>query len=368
MSRPRVGLRRAEAADSALVLGWRNHPELVALSGSGTTVDPGTHWQWFEGIVCDPSVLFFIIQHEDRDVGVLRLDPAGKGARAVTIYLHPDETGRGIGSAALGQALASVFAAEDSLQQVEAHVLADNARSIRMFERLGFRPHGTGPDDGKVAYILRRDDREAGGSGDWPTQRRRIAGYYDALVAKHGVSARACDYGRPESQRIKYKVLAEAMPLGDASVLDVGCGFAEFAGYLAERWPSVRYHGVDITPGCIAEARKLRPDLDLRQLDILAEDPGGPFDFVTANGIFYLLDRDAEAIMRRIVARMYQLCTVAVGFNSLSGWCEDPQAGEFYPDPAAVLDYCRTLAPWVTLRHDYHPRDFTIYMYRERIA
>jgi len=61
---------------------------------------------------------------------------------------------------------------------------------------------------------------------------------------------------------------------------------------------------------------------------------------------------------------MYALATTAVAFNSLSAWAPDQEAGEFYADPLQVVDLCRRLTPWVVLRHDYHPRDFTVYMYK----
>ena len=41
--------------------------------------------------------------------------------------------------------------------------------------------------------------------------------------------------------------------------------------------------------------------------------------------------------------------------------------GEFYTDPLQTLAFCRTLTPWVTLRHDYHSRDFTIYMRKDQV-
>jgi hypothetical protein len=55
---------------------------------------------------------------------------------------------------------------------------------------------------------------------------------------------------------------------------------------------------------------------------------------------------------------------LALAFNSLSNWANDQEANEFYADPVQVLNFCRELTPWVVLRHDYHPRDFTVYMYK----
>jgi SAM-dependent methyltransferase len=192
----------------------------------------------------------------------------------------------------------------------------------------------------------------------------RIANYYQDLVQKYGHDPRACDYGRPQSQEIKFRVLSEAMPVKGRSVLDVGCGFADFHRFLRDRFGEVRYSGVDVCPAMVEEARRLDPHCEVKLANILDASIRERFDLVTANGIFYLLGDEAWSTMQEIVRRMYAVAEHAVAFNSLSSWAEDKDPGEFYADPAEVLQFCRTLTPWVVLRHDYHPRDFTIYMYK----
>jgi len=189
-----------------------------------------------------------------------------------------------------------------------------------------------------------------------------IACRYDDLVARFGHDPRACDYGRPESQAVKFSVLSEVTPLNGKTILDVGCGFADFARYLEARYPGVRYTGVDISEAMVNSARKLRPDLAIERLNILNEYPGH-FDVVTANGIFYLLGADARSLSQQLVTRMYSLSRHAVAFNSLSSWAANPAEGEYYADPCDFVDFCRTLTPWVVMRHDYHARDFSIYLY-----
>lgn len=187
-----------------------------------------------------------------------------------------------------------------------------------------------------------------------------IAAYYDTLVARYGHDPRACDYGRAESQRVKFRVLSEVMPLAGLRLLDVGCGFADYADYLEGE---VDYTGIDVTAAMIDEARRLHPGLALARGNIL-DGIDATFDVVSANGIFYLLGAEAPRLMRDIVAAMWEAATRAVAFNSLSAWAPDPEPGEFHADPAEVLGFCRTLTPRVALRHDYHRRDFTVYLYR----
>lgn len=202
---------------------------------------------------------------------------------------------------------------------------------------------------------------------DWNKKKEKIAGYYAALIEEHGHNPRSCDYGRPESQAKKFKILSEIITDQHQTLLDVGCGFADYADYLQMRAPHVKYEGVDITPNFVEQAKQKHPDVDIYLMDILSEEPG-IFDVVTANGIFYLLGEGAEEMMQKLVTRMFELCRGSVAFNSLSTWCDDKEADEFYADPMKTLEFCRTLTPWVTLRHDYHSRDFTIYMHKEQVG
>lgn len=192
----------------------------------------------------------------------------------------------------------------------------------------------------------------------------RISGYYEKLIKQYGHDPRACDYGIAESQQIKFRVLSEVMPLSRRTVLDIGCGFADFAIYLKKRYSAVQYCGLDLCPDMIERARNSRPDLNLRVGNVLDAYFDKTFDVVTANGIFYLLGKEAWSLMQAIIGRMFELATSAVAFNSLSAWADEKEDGEFYADPLQVVSFCRTLTPWVTLRNDYHPRDFTVYMYR----
>ncbi len=201
-----------------------------------------------------------------------------------------------------------------------------------------------------------------------PAPFAEIARFYDRRVAEFGHDPRACDYGRAESQQRKFRVLAEAADYGGASVLDVGCGFADYADYLAGRFPDVRYSGVDLSPAMISRARAAHPALDLRVGNLLEEPAEPTHDFVSANGIFYLLGAEAPALMRRLVAAMFARCRRGVVFNSPSAWASVHEPGEYYADPAEVVSWCREISPWVRLRHDYLPHDFTVMLSRERTS
>lgn len=193
-----------------------------------------------------------------------------------------------------------------------------------------------------------------------------IATYYNDRVVAHGHCPQACDYGHENSQHIKFTVLSEALLPSSKTILDVGCGFADFANFLKQQHPMVEYTGYDISPEMVSHAQKLHPQDSIALRNILKNPPAEQFDMVTANGIFYLLGSQADSIMKQLIKVMFSACLQVTAFNSLSSWAPEQTPGEFYADPLKILAFCRELTPWVTLRHDYHPRDFTIYMYREQ--
>ena len=190
---------------------------------------------------------------------------------------------------------------------------------------------------------------------DWQRNLSQIDKYYQSLVDQYGNDPRAADYGRPQSQAAKFRMLSEVMPLGGLRVLDVGCGLAHFSGFLKQRWGEVDYHGIDTTAKMVELARSLHPDLKIEHADVLSFEPLESFDVVFANGIFYLIQDQPFQRMCEIIRKMFSLARKAVAFNSLSIWAPHKEPSEFYADPVETLRFCRELSNLVALRHDYLP-------------
>ena len=195
----------------------------------------------------------------------------------------------------------------------------------------------------------------------------RTAARYRQLLQAHGPSYLALDWGSREGQHLRFSVLSEIGDLAGSRILDVGCGLGDFAGWLAARGIVADYTGIDLTAELVDRAKHLNPRRRFLCGGILDEVvlANERFDFVVASGIFATYNTGADDFLRRAVARMWRLAERGCAFNSLSAWAPTHEAGEFHADPLAVLDYCRSLTPWVALRHDFHPRDFTVYLRRE---
>lgn len=191
---------------------------------------------------------------------------------------------------------------------------------------------------------------------------------YEESLALHGDSYRSLNWGSSEGQILRFEVLSKIADLNCKSILDVGCGLGHFADWLETNRIAAAYSGVELTPGLAHAARRRRPDLEIANGSILSPEclSGRTFDYVFASGIFYTYVENGYAVLRDSIAGMWNLCSLGIAFNSLSTWAAEKDFNEFYADPLVVLNIAREFTPWVVLRHDYHARDFTVYMKRER--
>jgi SAM-dependent methyltransferase len=188
---------------------------------------------------------------------------------------------------------------------------------------------------------------------------------YEELVARHGYDFRALNWGSVQSQEERFTILAGIAPLAGTRVLDVGCGLGDFRLWLLRNGTAVDYHGIDIAPSMVEFAKNRQPDAAF-SVSTLSDElkAGHRYDYVFASGIFCFRKNEPFDYMQRTVQAMFHLCERGVAFNSLSLWRDRPAEDEFYADPVEVISFCRNLSRRIVLRHDYHPADFTVYLYK----
>jgi SAM-dependent methyltransferase len=192
----------------------------------------------------------------------------------------------------------------------------------------------------------------------------RIAEYYDALVERFGEDPRSVDASSTEALEVRYRALDEVAPLGGKHILEAGCGFGGLGAYLRAHHEGIRYLGIDLSSRMIRLGQELHPELELREGNLLELEGEDVFDVVLAQGIFYLLGEGAEAKMHELIERMFRLAREAVAFSAISTWGAANDSTEYRVDPARVLEFVQGLTAWVVLRHDYHPGDVTLYLYK----
>ena len=189
---------------------------------------------------------------------------------------------------------------------------------------------------------------------------------YQELLERHGENFRALDWGSSQSQRRRFEILAELGFSPGDSLLDLGCGLGDLYDWIVNEQLDLSYTGIDITPALIERARLRFPGIDFEVGTIFDEELStSKFDYIVASGIFAHRINRPELYLEKTVARMFSMARKAVAFNTLSDWSDSKEANEFHAEPLRTLEYCRSLTPFVALRHDYHLGDFTIYLRKQ---
>jgi len=133
-----VRLRVAGKSDAALILQWRNHPDIRRHSGDATEISPADHVAWFERVLGDPKRHLLIAEDAGGVLGVLRYDVEGGSAR-VSIYLVPNRLGSGAGSRLLAAGERWLAARQPEVRELTAEVRDENRASVRLFSDAGYQ-------------------------------------------------------------------------------------------------------------------------------------------------------------------------------------------------------------------------------------
>lgn len=182
---------------------------------------------------------------------------------------------------------------------------------------------------------------------------------YQKRLAEHGPGSAAVQYTDRASHFARFEVLADIDP-DMRSVLDVGCGLADFCHYLRARGSSARYHGIDIVPEFVELAqRALADDLAASVSLADAEDDTLPqgFDYAVLSGVFNNRMDDNWGFMTRTLRQMWDAADIGIAFNAMSSHVDYRDDGLFYVDPMEVFAFCKQeLGGHPVLRHDYVTR------------
>lgn len=182
---------------------------------------------------------------------------------------------------------------------------------------------------------------------------------YGARFARHGAAVKALGWDTAAHQRARFTRAAEL--LAGSSVLDVGCGFGDFYGFLQERGQAPgRYEGLDLLPAFAAEAQRRHGGrgASFSAGDFFAGTPRPRADTVIALGIlnFRLASpADNYAYVRLFLKRALASARRRVIFDGISrrrapGWPEEKAI--FYADPARIAALVADASPSFRLMHD----------------
>ena len=192
---------------------------------------------------------------------------------------------------------------------------------------------------------------------------QRIRRHYTPNLRRGGANHEVLDWASAESQQARFEVLAREVDLAGRSLLDVGCGLGDLAGFLQERGIEVNYTGIDVLPEMLERARLAHPQLPFVEADLFQGDSpfaAKSFDVVFCSGALNLNLDNNLAFAARALPTMFALCRQALVVNFLHARARAYDARYFHYDPAEMVDILESLCASVRLVDDYLPHDFTL--------
>jgi len=192
-----------------------------------------------------------------------------------------------------------------------------------------------------------------------------IIARYEEKLNKYGISPQAMGWRDKVQQYVRFAILSEIGDLNNHSVLDIGCGFGDFFDFLKQKGMKVEYTGYDISSRLIKIAEKKYPRAIFKVKDISEEEVNKKFDYVISSGIFNHKLSNNENFVREMLTKSFELCNIGIAINMMSSYVDYQDEHLYYYHPEAIFAFCKSLTRRVTLRHDYMPYEFTIYLYKQ---
>ena len=194
-----------------------------------------------------------------------------------------------------------------------------------------------------------------------------VAAYYAAKLDAHGATPRGVDWNGPESHQLRHRQFLRLFEGSrDGSIIDLGCGFGDFFGFLRSAGHNGHFTGYDVAPGMIEAARQLHGEGDDRSWRVGAT-PDEAADFAVASGILNVKGDVSDDVwlgyLRETLDVLAKAGRKGFGFNVLS-LSSDPdrrRSNLYYADPSEMLRYCLSrYGRSVALLQDYGLYEFTV--------
>ena len=198
--------------------------------------------------------------------------------------------------------------------------------------------------------------------------RQKIISRYDYALMNHGFHPHSLLWSNTEIQELRFeKLLNIGIRTGD-SILDVGCGFGDFAAYMLTKKIETNYTGIDLSEKLLAEGRKHYPNINLVQGDLFDYSPKAKsFDYLTVSGTLNSKLDDDGVYALQVIERMFESCSKGIAFNLLDARDEwtagrwDLQS--FLPDD--IVEFMQKFTSRIEIIDDYLKNDFTVLAWRE---
>ena len=198
-----------------------------------------------------------------------------------------------------------------------------------------------------------------------------VSEYYSDKLKEYGATPRGVDWNNEQDQFRRFEQLCKAIETKNYFTLnDIGCGYGALYEYMFDKFPSLKYCGIDISRKMIVAAAK-----NINQANAsfaVSSAPQSIADYCVASGIFNVkLEHKDDIWLEYIISTldmMNKYSAKAFAFNCLTSYSDADKIRKdlYYADPCYLFDHCkRNYSRHVALLHDYGLWEFTIIIRKE---
>jgi SAM-dependent methyltransferase len=187
--------------------------------------------------------------------------------------------------------------------------------------------------------------------------------YWNDKAAHSSTDCERVEWSR-RGQLMRFETFLDSHDVRGKAILDVGCGVGDLFEHLRTRGAECEYVGFDLSPAMIVRCRERFPGVPFESGNFLGWNPRRSFDYVVSIGIHNIRIPQGAALLRECMRRQFEMCTQAAYLSLLTdryqGFAPHIQAWRAEEVLTAALE----ITPYVALRHDYLPNDFSVALYR----
>lgn len=180
-------------------------------------------------------------------------------------------------------------------------------------------------------------------------------------------------WGCREDQLTRFQAMVSQEVFSNRTILDIGCGFADFYGYLKSLSIPCRYIGVDMMEEFVGYSRESYPDAEFICCDFMTQPERLPqADYVVSNGTMNFKLEDNLSYTEKFLKMAFGKADKKLIVDFLSTVTTPGYPKEntvYYHSPGDILNMAFALTPDVKLIHDYAPipqKEFMIILGRRK--
>ncbi len=192
---------------------------------------------------------------------------------------------------------------------------------------------------------------------------------YQQRIAEHGATLASLNSGSEAKQAMRHSVHASALRGLNPSILEIGCGLADFYKYLLDHQQACSYHGYDIVPEYIDRCRRVYPNGTFTLRNMFVEGIEGTHDTILMSQVLNnrYQKSDNMQVMQRALELSFQHTRVSVSIDMLSTYVDFRNPELFYYSPEEIFRIAKKISPRVLLRHDYRAFEFCVQLFHEGV-